>query len=239
MFSEVLQGRLQKALGLAQKFTVEDIIAYKPETSWNFEAGTHLDLIAHRLQFDANIFYIDCRNQQLTTFPEGTITGRIMTNAGKSTSCGVELSFVAQPAAALTLRGSYGFTNARFVEYSNGRESFDGNIVPNAPRHTLFLSGAYTLTHPCSRLSSLQFILTARGTGRIYWDEQNTMYQPFYVVADAAVEATSGNWGCRLSVTNFTNTRYSSFRFVSMGNNFLQRGNPLAATITLRYTLPF
>lgn len=70
MFSDILQTELnahrQDAMGgnYDVAHTDEDYdrvnqtIAFKPETSWNYEVGTHLNLFDHRLHFDLSAFYM-------------------------------------------------------------------------------------------------------------------------------------------------------------------------------------
>ena len=66
-------------------------LSYKPEQSWNYEAGTHLSFLDGRLQADLAAFYMQTRDQQLAQFSESGL-GRVMVNAGKSRSCGIEAS---------------------------------------------------------------------------------------------------------------------------------------------------
>ena len=44
MFSDVLQQRLMTIMGLGSLYDVNDIVGYKPEKSWNYEIGAHLNL---------------------------------------------------------------------------------------------------------------------------------------------------------------------------------------------------
>ena len=94
MFSDVLQQRLMGIMGIGSKYDINDVVSYKPEKSWNYEIGSHLDLSEANVGLEVTAFYIDCRDQQLTMFPDGTTTGRIMTNAGKTRSFGAEVSGV-------------------------------------------------------------------------------------------------------------------------------------------------
>ena len=75
-------------MGIGKQYDVNSVVGYKPEYSWNYEIGTHLSFAEGKVQAEMSLFYIDCRDQQLTMFPEGTTTGRIMTNAGKTRSAG-------------------------------------------------------------------------------------------------------------------------------------------------------
>lgn len=235
MFSDVLQQRLMSDLGVAPKYDTEDIVTYRPEHSWNYEVGAHLDLLGGRLKGNAALFCIDCRDQQLTMFPDGTTTGRIMANAGQTRSMGGELSVTYYPVDALMLRGSYGYTDARFVRFSDGRHDYKGNRVPYAPDNTLFAGATYTLgITGRSWIDAIVFDVGLRGVGDIYWDEANEVRQPFYVLLDAEVRAVCGSCSLALRGDNITRTSYDTFYFVSIGNAFVQRGRPGSFSASLR-----
>ncbi len=240
MFSDVLQQRVMEYMGLSMLYDVADIVAYRPEISWNYEAGVKSTWLDGRLSAEAVAFFIDCRDQQLTRFPPGTVTGRIMTNAGRTHSRGVELSARYEPVADLTLHASYGYTRATFHRYDDGRADYAGKRLPYAPSHTLFLQAT-------GRLSSHKVLgavpvadVHLRGAGDIYWDEANTLRQPFYALLGASLALESDRWSARLWAENITSTRYDTFYFSSMGNSFLQRGLPwsMGATLRLRLDLP-
>lgn len=96
IFSDILQNLTMNAtmndLGVYLDKPFVSVTArnteYDPETAWNMELGMRLN----RRSFSAELsaYYMDVRNQQLTVFPPGMATGRMMTNAGHSRSMGVE-----------------------------------------------------------------------------------------------------------------------------------------------------
>ena len=235
MFSDVLQQRLMRIMGIGSQYQVEDIVAYKPEQSWNYEIGTHLNLARTTLELTA--FYIDCRDQQLTMFPDGTTTGRIMTNAGKTRSFGAEFSASVSATNYLTFNCTYGYTNAKFTHFFNGISDFSGNYLPYAPSNTFFLQGLYLLPLNQKTNSSLLFDLNMKGTGPIYWNEENTLHQNFYALLAASLTFQVKNWEFKLWGKNLTGTHYNTFYFKSMGNEFLQRGRGMEAGISVRFVI--
>lgn len=237
MFSDVLQQRLMTLMGIGSRYDVDEIVGYRPEKCWSTEIGTHLYFDRHHLSVDASLFYIDITDQQLTRFPEGSITGRIMTNAGKTRSLGGELSIAWNPVEPLSFNLAYGFTDARFVKYNDGVSDFAGKHLPYAPGNTLWAQCVYTLRSPLLRDLALIFDANVRGAGKIYWNEANTRSQNLYLLPGASITLAARNWSVRIWGSNLSNTRYSTFYFLSMGNEFLQRGNSLSAGITLRLSL--
>ena len=240
MFSDVLQQKLMGMMGLGMKYEVEDIVKYKPEYSFNYEVGAHLEfgsLSSSQLadvDVDVSLFYIDCRDQQLTTFPDGTTTGRIMTNAGKTRSFGGEVALNWQPWTPLRANVSYGYTNAKFVKYNDGRADYAGKRLPYAPSNTLFCQILYTLTGNSLRNNSVIFDVNVRGIGDIYWNEANTLKQNFYGLLGASVTFKAPKWEVQAWGRNLSNTRYGVFYFMSMGNEFLQRGEKMSWGVSLR-----
>lgn len=236
MFSDVLQQRVMQFMGLSMNYSLEEIVSYKPEKSWNFEGGVKTEWFDGRLGVDAVGFYILCRDQQLTMFPPGTVTGRIMTNAGRTTSRGAELSATYQPDERLSLRLSYGYTKATFTRFSDSRGDYAGRRLPYAPANTLFAGATYRL--PLTLLGATPSVSAdCRGAGNIYWDESNLSSQKFYALLGASLSLEHKNWSIKVSGTNLTSTRYSTFHFVSIGNTFYQQGKPRQFAVTLRYNL--
>ena len=237
MFSDVLQGRLMGIMGIGTNYDVDDVVGYKPEYSWNYELGSHLSFFNGRLTSDLTLFYIDCRDQQMTTFPDGTTTGRIMTNAGHTRSLGCEVSINGRPHDRLLLAASYGYTNAKFQDYNNGQAQFKGKTLPYAPRNTIFLQAIWEqpLRKGILGINKIGFDLNMRATGKIFWNEANTRCQPLYAEAGATVTFEAKNWELQLWGENLTDTKFNTFYFMSMGNEFLQRGKPLRVGATLRF----
>lgn len=234
MFSDVLQQRIMNLLGIGSTYKVDDIISYKPEQSWTLELGGHTDLFSNRLSIDATAFFIICSDQQLTVFPDGTTTGRIMTNAGKTRNWGVELSLNARPTDQLELKFSYGYTNAHFIEFNNGKENFSGKVIPYAPQNTIFASAGYTFPIRKSWLQNVVVGADVQGVGKIYWDEANTISQNLYALLGAFVRFERRNLSVDFWGKNITDTSYRTFYFVSLSNAFLQHGRPRQLGVTLR-----
>ena len=233
MFSDVLQQRLMGVMGIGASYDTDRIVGYDPEIAWNYEVGGHIECFSGRLKGDVSAFYIDCRDRQLTVFPDGTTTGRVMTNAGRTSSWGVEASFSATPLQAMTVQGSYGFTSCTFDEYNDGKADYAGKTVPYVPANTLYGRMAYRFNDIAPDLS-LTASTDVRGAGRIWWNEANSLEQPFYVLWGVQVECQWRRATLRLWGENLTDTDYATFYFVSIGHEFLQRGQGRKFGVTLQ-----
>lgn len=244
IFSDILQNRLMAAMmedmgmpATPSPYNEASATTYKPEYSWNYEAGGHLSFAGGRLRADFALFWIECRDQQLTVFPEGTTTGRMMSNAGRSRSRGVEVSLSWNPLAHLGVWGSYGFTDARFVKFDDGEADYAGNVLPYAPRNTVSLGATCRVHVGAGMLDDVVFNCAWQGAGRIYWNESNSLYQNFYSQLGASVELRKGDFTLSLWGRNLTGTDFYTFYFKSVGNSFFNHGKPRQLGLTLSYAM--
>ena len=236
MFSDVLQQRLMGIMGIGAAYDINDIVGYKPEKAWNYEIGGHFESVNRRIKGDLALFYIDCRDRQMTIFPDGTTTGRIMTNAGKTRSVGAEASLSVNFTDYLGMNMSYGLCDARFVRYNDGKADYKDKHVPYCPQHTLFAQAFYTcnINSDSFWIQSITIDVNVKGTGEIYWNEANTLRQPFYALLGSSLTLTGKHNSLQLWGQNLTDTRYNTFYFVSIGHEFLQRGKGRMLGATLR-----
>lgn len=239
MFSDILQNVLMERMGAAfdRSYDPGDVAGYDPEESWNYEFGGHLHAAKGDLKIDWTLFWIDCRNQQLTVFPEGRTTGRMMTNAGRTRSRGAELSIAARLLPGLTLSAAYGYTFAEFRQYRSGNDDFRSKRVPYAPEHTLSAALRYEIPIRGRLLERIVPSLDLQGVGPIRWNEENTLVQPFYQLSGLSVRFEHRRCTLDLWCRNLTDTHYDTFYFRSVGEAFVQRGRPRTFGATLQLNL--
>ena len=242
MFSDILQEKIKWQMVSGLAYDEPDLMSYEPEYSWNYEIGGHFASAEGTLRGDFALFWIDCRNQQLTVFPEGQTTGRMMTNAGRTWSRGAELSLQIHPHRSLEFDLAYGFTDARFrrydttVEAADGtpqRISYKGNYLPYVPQHTLAGTATWSRPTGVEWLGDVVLQIGVKATGPIRWNEENTRKQPFYALADATLRFEHDRCAVSLWGRNLAGTRYEVFYFKSIGNEFVQYGRPRTFGISL------
>jgi outer membrane receptor protein involved in Fe transport len=233
MFSDVLQTELNAHQQDAMRGdydvehtatdydAIEETISYKPEESWNYELGTHLNLFDNLLHFDLALYYMQIRNQQLSIMEPNSNYGRMMVNAGKSHSCGLETSLRGRLLDnALNWAVTYSFTNAKFDEY----DTYKDNYVPFVPKHMFSTMADYHIG---------QFTIGANvaAQGKTWWNEANTYAQKFYALLGAHADYDFGPVVVSLWGRNMTNTHYNTFAVQSSAAGgtryFAQRGNPI------------
>ncbi len=221
-------------------------IKFKPEESWNYELGSHLNLFNNLIHADLALFYMQIRNQQLSVFNEDYGYGRKMVNAGKSYSCGAELTLRGTACNGhLSWSGSYAYTHAVFKEYKT-KESAQGevvdykdNIVPFVPEHMMAAVAGYRFDITNSVVRSITLGANVNAMGKIYWDEANTFNQKFYATMGARLSADFGLCTVNLWGRNLTDTKYNTFAFLSRATGqsvySAQRGNPIQAGIDISF----
>lgn len=245
IFSDILQVKMMNGMMESLGIYMDDTATttydsasatrYKPETSWNFEVGTHLAPV-EGLTLSGALFWIECFDQQVTVLPKGMSTGRMMSNAARARSFGVELS-AEYRYRGLTLVGDYGYTNARFRDYDDGVENYAGNYLPYAPQNTVSLVAGYSWLVDNRVLNEVSLSVDWRGIGRIYWNEANTLSQPLYSLLGAQLQLRMGRYTLSLWGRNLTNTRYDVFYFKSVGEEFFSWGKPLQCGVRLNINL--
>jgi outer membrane receptor protein involved in Fe transport len=246
IFSDILQVKMMNDmmgdLGIeldsasgTTTYNSAEATKYKPETTWNFELGTHLHP-AKGLNLDAAIFWIECFDQQVTELPKGMSTGRMMSNAARARSFGVELT-ADYSYNGFNLRGDYGYTNARFREYNDGIEEYAGKRIPYSPEHTASVVASYNWCFNNKQLKGITLLADYRATGPIYWNEANTLCQQFYSLLGAQLMFKLQNIHITLWGRNLLNSSYNQFYFKSVGNEFFSKGKPLHAGIKINVTI--
>lgn len=237
LFSDILRTKLTDDIMGNKNDQNASTTEYAPETSWNYELGTHLKLLRDgNLQLSAALFYIDCRDQQLTIFPKGESTGRMMSNAGHSHSYGAELG-IKYLTERIIIEGTYGYTHATFDKYESGNDDYSGNYLPYAPQETMSANLTYRIPVPRTFANFLILNIGWNGTGRIYWNEDNTLKQDFYSLLSASLTWEKGHLGASVWGKNLLDEEYYTFYFKSIGNNFFAQGKPLQAGISLYINL--
>ena len=256
MFSDILQTELnanrQQALrgDYEVPHTAEDYkkvnqtISYKPEVSWNYEVGSHLNLFNHAIHLDFSAFYMKVKNQQLSVMAGNYGFGRMMVNAGKSHSCGIEAALRGQLANGnIDWMLNYGYTHAVFDEYTDeeGEKtvSYKDKKVPYVPTHTLSAMADYRLAFNSKLLHNMFFGVNVNMQGKTYWDNGNTYSQDIYAVLGGHIAFDFGIMQLNIWGKNLTDTNYNTFAVDNAATGkreyFAQRGNPFQCGVDLSF----
>lgn len=115
--------------------------SFGPEDFWSYELGTRQELLGRTLVVDASIYYSTWSNIQAVT-PIGLapiVLG--ITNSGRASGWGAELSFRARPSRELTISGTLGYQGLRYTE--GIATHAPGDPLDGVPEFTGSLSADY------------------------------------------------------------------------------------------------
>ncbi len=236
IFSDILQLRMMNGitsdLGVYLDSSGASVGAadtrYKPEEAWNFELGLRYRR-ATSLSAEINAYHIICRNQQMTVFPPGKSTGRMMTNAGRSLSSGVEAQ-IDWRAGDWRAQLSGSWCDARFDKYHDGNSDYSHKHIPYAPQGTFYAALTYDFAVGGRPLS---LSVDAAGTGPVWWDEANTLSSALSVSEGATLSARFDRFELYLRADNLSGEQSRVFYFKSVGNEFFALSKPRRAVAGL------
>jgi outer membrane receptor protein involved in Fe transport len=222
----------------------ESILAatsYQPEHSWNYELGFKGNVINDLLHAELAVFYLDVKDVQITQFVESG-QGRLLKNAGRAESIGLDLGLTAYLMKNLSLSANYGYTRAVLKNYKTGETEdaadYSGNFIPFAPQNTFSLSAGYSRSLHNNRIID-RFNLHAQynGAGKIYWTEANDVHQDFYGLLNLKAGLTKGIFRLDIWTKNTLNSNYAAFYFTTKTSGqtlaLAQKGVPFRMGIDL------
>ena len=199
---------------------------FKPETTWNYEAGLKSTLF-DRVRLNAAIFYIQYRDRlfQTNIIQAGQLIG-ITENVGDSHNYGGEFEVSTRLTKELFVTGSFGVTKAIWgnVPWNDPDLAVcaDGSAPPpagcpvnlkgrtatNAPSY----QGALSLDWSHHLTDSLIFGARADASfvGSSYWDVTDHYQQNSYQLVNLGVRLEGGNWTVSGHVSNVFDKLYNT-----------------------------
>jgi len=131
--------------------------SWKDETAWNYEAGIKSQVMGGRGSINLSAFYMDVSDLQLTV-TAGSCSSRLILNAPKAHSAGVELEVAATPDEHWDLSASAGINDSKLGStLTTGAGDtlpgiVDGNRLPSVPQFQAAAAATYGWTVRASRV---------------------------------------------------------------------------------------
>jgi len=125
--------------------------SWKDEKAWNYEVGAKAELARGRAAINLSAFYMDIQDLQLTV-TAGSCSSRLILNAPKARSTGLEAEITASPNEHFDLSASLGLDNSKLRStLTDGAGNVlsgiqDGHRLPSVPQ--VQWSGAVTYGWP-------------------------------------------------------------------------------------------
>ena len=197
---------------------------FRPETVWTYEVGAKGSFADGRVKLSAAAFYSDYSDFQARV--GGGVVGAANTgvfpviNAGRLRIWGIELETIVKPTRALTLTGSFGYLDARYLRFDDGRRVPPGTFSCNptgaaitcrpafAPPISARLAGDYVVAMGSNKLT---LGLEGRFIDKHFLSVDNRpgLTEPGYVLGNAYAQVDfARNFYVRGAVKNFSDTRY-------------------------------
>ncbi|MBR1869604.1 MAG: TonB-dependent receptor [Bacteroidales bacterium] len=240
IFSDILQVRMMdgmmKELGVyldsSSSSIGADATEYRPEKAWNMESG--LRFRGEKLSIEASVYRMEGYDQQLTFFPPGKSTGRMMANAARSRSTGAETE-LHYDNGRFRSSLAYAFCDARFVRYESSGQDYSGNRVPYIPAHTVFAS--ISVHEPLRGSCAVEAELHPQGAGGLFWNEENTRREGFHFAPGTRLSITVPRAEFYLSGERLAVKQYPVFYFKSVGREFFALSRPAAIAFGINLNL--
>jgi iron complex outermembrane recepter protein len=228
-------GKGYKSGGFNSTFERTEDQTFDSESSWNYEAGVKVKSPESHWMINLSGFYIDWSNQQIyQPVPSGQ--GSMLKNAGKTSSKGFELESSVVPFRNFTANLSCGYTHAMFIDYvANPAKgiNYNGNMIPYVPRYNWFTGATYRLPLKGRFPDEIHFSLSYQGTGKLFWNDANSLHQSPYQLLGARIEVHYRDFSVALWGSNLLGTHYNVFLFQALGNTYAQPGQPRLVGISL------
>ncbi len=243
IFSDIMQSIIMNDLLSSMGMSFEDVsnyttassVEYKPETNINFELGSHVSF--SNFKNNIALFVMEGFNQQITVLPQGTGVGRMMSNAGRTRSFGIEYSGNYEISNWI-IGVDYGYTNAKFVKYQyNDTINYTGKHIPYSPQNTISASISYKFNIQKKLLQNIVPSIQYKGIGKIYWNDENSLSQSLYSLVSASITVTMKHCDLKIFCQNITNTKYHTFYFRSISQSFFSDGTPRLYGILLNFQI--
>lgn len=223
---------------------------FQPETVWTYEAGAKGNFLGGRVQLSADVFYSDYKDFQARVGGGTTgVTGGSfpVVNAGKLRIWGIEAEMTVRPTRDWTIRQSFGYLDAKYLEFDDGRRAPAFSCNPTgeeitcqpafAPPITYSLASDYAI--PLGSAGSLTLGGDLRVVDKQYLsvDNRPNLREDGYMLLNAYVQydAPGGKYYVRGGVKNLTKSVYltDAQEFSSVGNiQTAYYGDPRTWSIT-------
>lgn len=192
---------------------------FKPENLWNYEAGIRSEFANHRVRLNATIFSSNYKDMQVQLIDQNPPPTQYNINAD-ATIKGYELELTALATDHLTLRASYGYTDAKYGS------NIAAQTVPPPPRAqipTLSQSTPLLRAPKNSYMAAASYKRPLASDATLLFDvnygwkaEQastatptNMVMMPSYGLLNARLEyRSSKNWGIAVYGNNLTDQYY-------------------------------
>jgi iron complex outermembrane receptor protein len=227
----------------ARPTTAGEVKPFNPETVTTYELGLKSEWLDRRLRANADVFYNDYKDVQVTVITgSGTTILSYIDNAARAKGKGAELELTARPTTPLTLTAAFGYIDARYTETSPGSTITLASQFVETPKWSATATAEYAISLPGGSTLKAAADYTYKST--TYLDPGNTaqLTQGDLGLVNARLTFVPlhGSWQAAIFGTNLGNKVYLSSAgasvLSSLGLVEGQIGPPREWGATLQYS---
>jgi iron complex outermembrane recepter protein len=182
--------------------------SFAPDTVTDYEVGTKGIAFQGRLNFDADVYYMDWKNVQLNSILDGII---VVANGGEAEVRGAELQATYAATKALTIGSSFGYNDAVLTSVGTAEAATigarAGDRLPDSPRLTASTYGDYNIPLTADVAGGLGATIRYQGDqiASFSQDPLNVPYRvPGYTTLDLRASLSWSRYTLRFIVSNVT-----------------------------------
>jgi iron complex outermembrane recepter protein len=208
--------RAYRAGGSGINFVTGEPFTFDPEYAWNFELAYRSTWADDRVRLNANVFYLDWRDQQIE-YPQipGDINSNITVNAGESHVVGGELEVQALALPSLRVFGSIGVSKTEFDDFRLVQMGQDldlaGEPFPQAPIWSFAVGAQYD--HDLGVFLGGDLKHTGEALSRSLLEGGPRDILDAYTVVNARIGYQAEFWRATLWADNLFDEKYFLYRF--------------------------
>ncbi len=208
-----------KAGGFAIESPAGQPFRFDPEVVTNTEIGIKSIWLDGRLSLNAALFHMGAKDYQDTVRVDSLT--RYLSNADRVRNRGLEIEAQWRPARQLELGATFGYLDAKYVDYANPDGSnFNGNRVVLTPKHSIGVNATWRAGNGLyARADVMQY-------SDYYFDRENAQRQPGYTLVNAKIGYKRDAWEVFAFGENLANAHYYERMFPGTMHSNLQFGSP-------------
>ncbi|KTE38056.1 MULTISPECIES: TonB-dependent receptor [unclassified Sphingopyxis] len=198
---------------------------YDPEFTWNYELSLRTQWLDNRLTFNANAFFIDWTDQQVSVQLSPSVYDYETQNAGKSRVYGFEVESDYDVTDALNIYGSVGYARTEFLEFdATGGfvDDLSGLEFVSAPRWTWAAGFSWQGRSGISANANVNY----RGAAYQGLVDQSVRDVPGRTLVNAKIGWSNDNFGAYLFASNIFDDRYFDYQYDNDGRLNALLGDP-------------
>ncbi|ATC34494.1 TonB-dependent receptor [Caulobacter vibrioides] len=213
------------------------VAAYDPEYTWNYEAALRTAWLDGALTLNANAFYVDWKDQQVTVNLGLNSYDYEVRNAGKSHLYGFELEVAQRVNPALSWYASLGHTKTKFDDFkiTSGVDTRNlaGSQFPYAPRWTVAMGADYRWTN--GLIAHLDGNYRSRSYSSAGLQQAQDDVVKERVVFNGRFGYERAHWGAYVYGKNLLNATYAQYTRADVGVAMLSEPRILGLTVETRW----